>query len=46
MNTQPTVESKLADWTSAFTSIANKQSEQAQILMALITGLRSKMIVA
>ena len=39
-----TIETKYADWNSAFNSIPNKQSEEAQILKGLITGLRTKMI--
>ena len=42
MITQPTIETKLADWTLAFNSISNKQSEEAQILRGLVKGLRNK----
>ena len=44
MKTQPTVETKLADWTSAFNSISNKQSKKAQILRGLINGLKNKIV--
>jgi hypothetical protein len=44
MITQPTIETKLADWTTAFFSISNKQSEQAQILRGLIDGLSDEML--
>ena len=42
MITQPTVETKLADWTLAFNSISNKQSEEAQILKGLVKDLKNK----
>lgn len=42
MITQPTVETKLADWTLAFNSISNKQSEESQILKDLINDLKNK----
>ncbi len=45
MITQPTIETKLADWMTAFNSISNKQSEQAQILKGLVNGLKNKIIV-
>lgn len=44
MITQPTIETKLADWTLAFNSISNKQSEEAQILTGLVNGLKNKII--
>lgn len=44
MITQPTVETKLADWTLAFNSISNKQSEEAQILRGLINSLKNKIV--
>ena len=42
MITQPTIETKLADWMTAFNSISNKQSEEAQILKGLANGLKNK----
>ncbi len=42
MITQPTIETKLADWTAAFNSISNKQSEEAQILNGLVNGLKNR----
>ena len=45
MITQPTTETKLADWTTAFNSISNKQSEPAQILNDLVNGLKNNIIV-
>ena len=45
MKTQPTLETKLADWNAAFNSISNRQSDEAQILDGLITGLQKKMIL-
>ncbi len=44
MITQPTVETKLADWTLAFNSISNKQSEEAQILRGLVNSLKNKIV--
>ena len=44
MITQPTLKTKLADWTLAFNSISNKQSEEAQILKGLVNGLKNKII--
>lgn len=44
MITQPTLETKLADWTLAFNSISNKQSEEAQILKGLVKDLKNKII--
>jgi len=44
MITQPTIETKLADWTAAFNSISNKQSEEAQILNGLVDGLKNRII--
>ena len=41
---QPTLETKLADWTLAFNSISNKQSEEAQILKGLVKDLKNKII--
>ena len=43
MQTQPTVERKIADWMTAFNSISNKQSQEAKILRDLTTGLKEKM---
>jgi len=42
MITQPTIETKLADWMTAFNSISNKQSEEAQILKGLVNGLKNR----
>ncbi len=42
MITQPSIETKLADWTAAFNSISNKQSEEAQILNGLVNGLKNR----
>ncbi len=39
---QPSIETKLADWTAAFNSISNKQSEEAQILNGLVNGLKNR----
>ena len=44
MITQPTTETKLADWTLAFNSISNKRSDEAQILRGLVSGLKNKII--
>jgi hypothetical protein len=44
MITQPTLKTKLADWTLAFNSISNKQSEEAQILKGLVKDLKNKII--
>ena len=44
MITQPSIETKLADWTAAFNSISNKQSEEAQILKGLANSLKNKII--
>ena len=44
MITQPTTETKLADWTLAFNSISDKQTEEAQILRGLVNGLKNKFI--
>ncbi len=44
MITQPTTETKLADWTLAFNSISNKQTEEAQILKGLVNGLKNRII--
>ena len=43
MITQPTTETKLADWITAFNSISNKQSEEAQILRGLVNSLKNKL---
>jgi len=43
MQTQPTVERKMADWMTAFNSISNKQSEEAEILRGLTVSLKEKM---
>lgn len=42
MQIQPTKETKLADWMTAFNSISNKQSQEAQILRGLAIGLKEK----
>jgi len=42
MQTQPTIEKKLADWITAFNSVSNKQSQEAQILKYLALGLKGK----
>ena len=44
MITQPTTKTKLADWTLAFNSISDKQTEEAQILRGLVNGLKNKFI--
>ena len=44
MITQPSIETKLADWTAAFNSISNKQSEEAQILKGLLNDLKNEII--
>ena len=44
MKTQPTPETKLADWTLAFNSISNRQTEEAQILRGLVNGLKNRII--
>ncbi len=44
MITQPTIETKLADWNLAFNSISNKQTEEARILKGLVNGLKNKII--
>jgi hypothetical protein len=44
MITQPTTKTKLADWITAFNSISNKQSEDAQILKGLVNGLKNGII--
>ena len=44
MITQPTTETKLANWITAFNSISNKQSEEAQILKGLVNGLKNGII--
>lgn len=44
MITQPSVETKLADWTAAFNSISNKQTDEALILKGLINDLKDKII--
>ena len=44
MITHPTTETKLADWITAFNSISNKQSEEAQILKGLVNGLKNGII--
>ena len=41
MITQPTTETKLVDGITAFNSISNKQSEEAQILKGLVNGLKN-----
>ena len=42
MITQPTIETKLADWMTAFNSISNKQSEESQILKSLLNDLKNR----
>ena len=44
MKTQPTPQTKLADWTEAFNSMSDKQSKEAQILQGLVNGLKSKIM--
>ena len=44
MITQPTIETKLADWTTAFYSISNKQSKQAKVLRGLIESLSDELV--
>ena len=44
MQTQPTIEKKLADWMTAFNSISNKQSQEAQILKDLALGLKGMIV--
>ena len=44
MQTQPTIEKKLADWMTAFNSISNKQSQEGQILRDLALGLKNKIV--
>jgi hypothetical protein len=44
MKTQPTIETKLADWVLAFNSIPNKQSEEAHVLQGLVDDLNNKII--
>ena len=44
MKTQPTPETKLADWILAFNSISNRQTEEAQILRGLVNGLKNRII--
>ena len=44
MKTHPTIQTKIADWNAAFNSISDRQSDEAQILDDLITGLQRKMI--
>jgi len=44
MKTQSMIETKKADWIAAFNSISNKQSEEAQILNGLISGLKNKTV--
>ena len=40
----PTIEKKLADWMTAFNSMPNQQSQEAQILRDLTTGLKDKIV--
>ena len=42
MKTQTRLEKKLADWTEAFYSIPNQQSQEAKILKELASGLKNK----
>jgi hypothetical protein len=44
MKTQPTIEKKYADWKSAFNSISDWKSDDANILGMLITGIEEKML--
>ena len=44
MQTQPTIEKKMADWMTAFNSISNKQSQEAEILRGLTICLKEKMV--
>ena len=44
MITQPTIQTKYADWTMAFNSISNKQSIEAQILKGLVNDLKNRVI--
>jgi len=44
MQTQPTVEKKIAAWMTAFNSISNKQSEEARILKDLVLVLKEKIV--
>lgn len=44
MKTQPTIQTKLAEWTEAFNSMSNKQSQEAQILVGLVNDLKTKIM--
>ena len=44
MKTQPTPQTKLADWTAAFNSMSDKQSKEAQILQGLVSDLKNKIM--
>ncbi len=44
MKTQPTLQTKLADWTEAFNSMSDKQSNEAQILQGLVSDLKRKIM--
>jgi len=44
MKTKPTAEKKFADWMTAFNSISNQQSKEAQILRDLTNGLKTKIV--
>ena len=44
MKTQPTPQTKLADWTEAFNSMSDKQSKEAQILQGLVSDLKNKIM--
>ena len=44
MKTQPTPQTKLADWTEAFNSMSDKQSKEAQILQGLVNTLKTKIM--
>lgn len=41
MQQHPKVDKKLADWASAFNSMPNKHTKEAQILKSLILGYRT-----
>ena len=44
MKTQPTPQTKLADWTEAFNSMSEKQTNEAQILQGLVSDLKRKIM--
>ncbi len=45
MKTQPTLQTKLADWTEAFNSMSDKQTNEAQILQGLVSDLKRKIML-